>query len=138
MASFPDGKPLDETPEALRYDSVNLMARTAVGSVAYGIMLALYAICVYNLWARMTSENRRTSTFYLCYITVMAIFGTLYVISNTLAADLAYVKHRLYPGGPGAYTLSNYLQPSVSLGNVSWILINSMADGLVVSPIHSS
>lgn len=133
MASPPDGRPLGETHEELFYDTINLMAFTSVGNVAYGIMLTLYTICVHYLWTRMASENKRTTTFYLCYITTMALLGTLYIASNTQLVDLAYVKHRLYPDGPGGYTLFLYSQPGTVLGVIYWTLINFMADGLVVS-----
>lgn len=136
MASSPDGRPLGESPEALLYDSVNLMACTVVPNAAYGIMLTLYGICAYNLWSQMTKENRRRTTFYLGYITTMAILGTLYIISSAWIADLAYVKHRMYVDGPGAYSLLIYSRPNTVLGSVAWMLINFMADGLVVSLIH--
>lgn len=137
MASSPDGKPLGESPEALFYDSVNLFASTVVTNVAYGVMLALYAICVHYFWRQMTSENRRRTTFYLCYITTMAVLGTFTVIMSAWTANIAFVKHRLYPKGPGAYIITMHSQPCMVLSGVSWMLSNFMADGLVVSPIHS-
>ncbi|TFK62943.1 hypothetical protein BDN72DRAFT_803760 [Pluteus cervinus] len=130
--SSADGFPTNESPDALFYDTVNLMACTTVGAAAYGIMFTLYLICGYFLWAQMSKENRRRNAFYLGYTTVMFILGTLYVASNAWIADLSYVQHRLYSDGPAAYALSIYSEPNTVLGSVCWMLINFMADGLIL------
>lgn len=133
MASPPDGRPLNESPEASWHNSVHLIACTVAGNTAHGIMLTLYAICAHNLWTRTTNENRRKNTLFLWYITIMAILGTLYVISNSWIVDTAYVKHRLYSDGPFAYFLLNFSKPYTVLGSVCFVLISFMADGLIVS-----
>lgn len=48
------------------------------------------------------------------------------------------MSHQLYPmaGGQGAYSLPMHSQP-IEPGTISWMLINFMSDGLVVSFVHS-
>lgn len=98
----------------------------------YGITITLYAICAHKLWAQMTGV-RRKNMFFLYYITIVTFLGTLYTISITWSTDLSFVKHRLYLDGLYAYFILVYSQPTLVVGNVANVLINFMADGLVVS-----
>ncbi|TFK68838.1 hypothetical protein BDN72DRAFT_768736 [Pluteus cervinus] len=126
------GVPTDESSSDLLHDSTNLIAETTVVSVIYGIMLTLFAICFYLLFKQKSRANSKRTVFYITYITIMAFFGTLYVASAAREGDEAYVKHRLFPNGPLAYAAVIYSKPSTVLGTVSWMLINFMADGVVL------
>ncbi|KAF8662102.1 hypothetical protein AX16_001212 [Volvariella volvacea WC 439] len=133
--SAPDPSTLgipNSPPEVLFHDSLNLIASTVITGVAYGIMFTLFLICFYFLRTQITKENKRRTLFYLTYTTTMFILGTLYVVSNASTTDMAYVKHRLYEGGPAAYALLIYSHPLTILGSSCWIIINWMTDALML------
>jgi hypothetical protein len=119
------------------FDSVNLVASMTISAVAYSIMFTLWVICVYFLWQQMRtgSRERNRCAFFLGYISVMCVFGTMYTVTTVHATTISYVQHRDFPGGPEAY--NNFVLFSAPVGiasNVSYILANWMADGLLVSP----
>ncbi|KAJ7353528.1 hypothetical protein DFH08DRAFT_692544 [Mycena albidolilacea] len=98
-------------------------------------MFTLWVICVYFLWQQMRtgSRERNRCAFFLGYISVMCVFGTMYTVTTVHATTISYVQHRDFPGGPEAY--NNFVLFSAPVGiasNVSYILTNWMADGLLL------
>ncbi|KAJ6490171.1 hypothetical protein DFH09DRAFT_1208884 [Mycena vulgaris] len=116
-------------------DSVNLVSSTTIAAVAYGVMFTLWSICVYFLLQqiRTSSRERVRSVVFLVYISLLFVLGTIYLATTTLATQLSYVQNHNFPGGPAAY--NNFVlfsEPVGILSNVSYILANWMADGLLV------
>ena len=72
----------------LQVESVFLAGNTTLLGVLYGIMLCIYAATVYFFLQQRTSENWKSTSFYITYATVMAALGSLYVgISGRLADE---------------------------------------------------
>ncbi|KAJ6536618.1 hypothetical protein DFH09DRAFT_931288 [Mycena vulgaris] len=98
-------------------------------------MFTLWSICVYFLLQqiRTSSRERVRSVVFLVYISLLFVLGTIYLATTTLATQLSYVQNHNFPGGPAAY--NNFVlfsEPVGILSNVSYILANWMADGLLL------
>ena len=121
-------------PDDHYVDAVNLVSSTTIASTAYGVMVTLYLICCYFLRLQMARQKeRKRSLFFICYITAMFIFGTMYVATTTQATTVSYVYHSDFPGGPSAY--NNFVLFSAPVGivnTISYVLANWLADALLV------
>ena len=115
-------------------DAINLVSST-IASTAYGIMFTLYLICCHSLMLQIThKQEKRRSAFFICYITAMFVFGTIYVATSTHGTVVSYVYYANFPGGPSAYTnLVLFSAPVGIISNVSYILANWFADAMLVS-----
>ncbi|KAF9228397.1 hypothetical protein BS17DRAFT_773639 [Gyrodon lividus] len=120
-------------------NSVNLIGRTLISGVAYGIMFTIYTICslalVRNI--RMSKHDpplRRRSWCFLTYISAMFILGTLSMAANARGAQVSYVYGRDYLGDSDSltYAMGVRRQSVILMGTVSHTLACIMADSLVL------
>ncbi|KAF8870903.1 hypothetical protein CPB84DRAFT_1738241 [Gymnopilus junonius] len=115
-------------------DSINLVSSTTVASTAYGMMVTLYLICCYYLKLQMTHQKQRgRSIFFICYISAMFIFGTIYIVTTTQATTVSYVYYADFPGGPSNYNnLVLFSAPVGIVNTISYVLANWLADALLL------
>jgi hypothetical protein len=97
---------------------------TAVG---YGTQMVLFFLCISLLW-----RQRPKKTYLLLYATVIFILNTLNVASTAAFNQDAFISDRDYPGGPAQFENDQFFIPIDTLGNVSFMLANWAADGLMV------
>lgn len=121
-------------PDNRYVDSVNLVSSTTVASTAYGIMVTLYFICCYFLKMQMAHQKeKRRPLFFICYISAMFAFGTIYIVTTTQATTVSYVYHADFPGGPSYYNnLVLFSAPVGIVNTISYVFANWMADALLV------
>ena len=58
--------------------------------------------------------------------------GTLNLACNTRITQLEFIDNRNYPGGPNAWLFTFYSDGVNTTGNVSYVIANFLADGLLV------
>lgn len=90
-----------EPPSEIVFESVQLIGRTTILGVFYGIAFSLYCLCARLLYLQLQEpDQRRRARLSLGYISVL-MFCTLGSLAvNTGMMQLVYVKHRDFPGGP--------------------------------------
>jgi uncharacterized membrane protein YidH (DUF202 family) len=78
------------------------MAGMILTSVAYGIVFTLFIFTFRQLLRNSTMKsNYFRKLFFMAYITIMLILGTLYAAAIAKMAELSFIDNRLFPGGPG-------------------------------------
>ncbi|KAG9307914.1 hypothetical protein JVU11DRAFT_9668 [Chiua virens] len=109
------------------------MAGALITGAGYGIVAALFWLCLLALWNRLKIKDvhRRRHLLFLIYVCVMFIFGTLFLASNSQFTQLAFVNNRGYPGGPSAYEEQMFSIGVDEISNVSYVLANWLADVLL-------
>ncbi|KAF9051286.1 hypothetical protein BJ165DRAFT_1340990 [Panaeolus papilionaceus] len=133
MDNVTSWKPTDETPFEIFEDATNLIASTTANSVAYGVALTLFCICVHSLVQQFRAGSRKKQAIYsLVYISVMFIFGTIYCAVNSREAQLEYVNFRNFPGGPAAYAIFIFSTPLNVVGAVAFFVTGWMNDALLL------
>jgi uncharacterized membrane protein YidH (DUF202 family) len=80
-------------------------AGMVLSAVAYGIVFTLFVLTFQQLIRTTTRQNYTQRLPFLIYITVMFIFGTVYVGSIAKMGELSFIDYRMFPGGPGSSML---------------------------------
>ncbi|KAF9030282.1 hypothetical protein BJ165DRAFT_1535735 [Panaeolus papilionaceus] len=125
--------PVDETKADIFEDAVSLISTTTIVSVAYGIVVTLYAICAQSLIQQIrTSVRKKQAAYSLAYISVMVIMGTIYCACSARQAQLEYVNFRNFPGGPSAYSLFIFDTPIFIVGDSAYFVASWMNDALLL------
>ncbi|KAH7882601.1 hypothetical protein F5I97DRAFT_1816674 [Phlebopus sp. FC_14] len=126
----------EESSLDLLNDRLNLMAATTVIGVAYGVMISLYATCVFFLIKNLRTKSGaewRKSLFYIIYASTLFVLATLYTAGNSENAIVAYVDNRLFSGGPYVYYLEYmWNQPVMIMTDASYFLIFWLTDVLIL------
>lgn len=122
-------------PASVLFEEETWLQGCILGSVFYGVQLALFAGCVHLLWAQMTRANRRRHAAFIAYVCVMFALGTIFMVCNAAFTQFAFVTHREYPGGPSAVENDFLADPSDESGNVAFVIQCWLADALLVSAL---
>ncbi|KZT71134.1 hypothetical protein DAEQUDRAFT_138610 [Daedalea quercina L-15889] len=103
-----------------------------LSNIAYGVELTLFVMC-FHLLARQTDRHNKTRQIcLLSFITVIFVFGTLFVGGSMKFAQQAFVEYRNYPGGPAAFEEAEFSDPVDEIANVSWVVSNWLMDTFLV------
>lgn len=123
----------NESPAQLFAEQAWLAGALLTGA-GYGIVLALFWLCFQALWNRLKRKdvNCRRHLFFLLYVCVMFVFGSLFLGSNSKFTQLAFINNRGYIGGPSEYEQQMFSIGVDEVGNVSYVLANWLADSLLV------
>lgn len=110
------------------------LAGALVTGSGYGVVAALCWLSIYTLWHRLRrkSAHRRRNIFFLIYACAMFVLGSLFLWSNALFTQLAFINNRGYPGGPSAYEEEMFSIGVDAIGNVSYIVANWLSDSMLV------
>ncbi|TFY54780.1 hypothetical protein EVJ58_g8657 [Rhodofomes roseus] len=101
-------------------------------NIPYGVELTLFATCFLALLQNMDRSNLKRHVCLLIFITIIFGLGTIFMITNSLITQQAFIEYRNYPGGPGAY-LNAMFSDTVGLTNsVSWVVSNWLLDAFLV------
>jgi hypothetical protein len=122
-----------ESPEQFSAEHAWL-AGALITAAGYGIVMALFWLCLRTLWGRIKRKDpsRRRNLFFLFYACAMFVLGSLYVGSNSMFTQLAFINHRGYPGGPSEYENQMFSIGVDDIGNVSYLLGNWLTDSMLV------
>ena len=96
-----------------------------------GVFVILYAQCFKLLY--YGRFRYKTNWFLLTYINIFFLLATLYIVSEAIANQLAFIDNRNYPGGPIFYANQQFSIPVNVMANATHILGTWAADALIVS-----
>lgn len=80
------------------------------------------------------AHNR--SLWLLAFDSLLFAMGTINVGCNTKMMQLSFIDNRAYPGGPNAWFFAYYSDNINTTGNISYIIANFLADGLLVGIVR--
>jgi len=120
-----------ESPEVLFSEKTWLQGALLTG-VGYGIVFTLFCMCFRSLLNNMNRSNYQKKLFFLVYISVMFILGSLFFGACAEMTQLSFIQYRLFPGGPSNYENVEFSIPADEAGNVAFVLTNWCADALIV------
>ncbi len=92
-----------------------------------GMLFLIYGATFHCLWEQRKKTMR--NWFFMGYINIMFVLGTLYMISEAWANQVGFVD---YPGGPLQFGDVSDGYPLDYMGNVVFLLADWLADGLLV------
>jgi hypothetical protein len=124
----------DESPAQL-YAEKAWLAGSIMTGVGYGVVLALFWLCLRSLWyrTRVKDADYTRNYFFLVYVCVMFTLGTLFIGSNSQFTQLAFINDRNFPGGPSAWEVEMFSISVDEISNVSFVLADWCATALMVS-----
>ncbi|KAG2141384.1 uncharacterized protein EDB93DRAFT_631916 [Suillus bovinus] len=123
----------DESPAQL-YAEKTWLAGSIMTGVGYGVVLALFWLCLQSLWRRIRVKDAdyNRNCFFLVYVCVMFTLGSLFMGSNSQFTQLAFINDRNFPGGPSAWEVEMFSISVDEIANVSFVLADWCATALMV------
>jgi hypothetical protein len=123
----------DESPAQL-YAEKTWLAGSIITGVGYGVVFALTCLCVQSLWhrTRIKDAEYTRNCFFLAYVCVMFILGSLFLGSNSQFTQLAFIDDRNFPGGPSAFEVQMFSISADEIANVSFVLADWCSTALMV------
>jgi len=103
-----------------------------LAAVAYGIVFTLFVLTFKQLIRSTTKYNYTHRLCFITYITLIFILGTLFIGALAKMTQLSFVDYRLFPGGPAAFEEQEFSIPIDEISNVSYVIANWLADGMVI------
>ncbi|KAF8809157.1 hypothetical protein BYT27DRAFT_7094948 [Phlegmacium glaucopus] len=103
-----------------------------LAAMAYGIVLAISILSLNQLIRTTTKYNYIQRRFFIVYVTLMFILGTLFIAAIARVTQLGYIDYRLFPGGPAAFQEQMFFIPVNQIATVSYVVGNWLADGMVI------
>ncbi|EJD51707.1 hypothetical protein AURDEDRAFT_159444 [Auricularia subglabra TFB-10046 SS5] len=125
MAQYPAP---GETASTL-YIAHNNFFSVILGSMFYGIHFVLSLVTLHYLWR---SNWRLINWGLVSYVITLFICSTLYLAGSIHWRMRMFVDDRGYPGGPALFYIEQFSQPETILSNSAYIVINFLADGLLL------
>ncbi|KAG1769724.1 hypothetical protein EV702DRAFT_1202751 [Suillus placidus] len=128
MSNTPDKSP------AQLYAEKTWLAGSILTGVGYGVVLALFWLFLRSSWhrTRVKDTDYTGNCFFLGYICVMFILGSLFMSSNSQFTQLAFINDRNYPGGPSAWEVEMFSISADEIPNVSFVLADWCSTALMV------
>ncbi|KAH7917708.1 hypothetical protein BV22DRAFT_1025909 [Leucogyrophana mollusca] len=121
----------DETPQQIILEK-GWLDGTIINAAIYGVDVALYVACFRSLLRKTTRSNYKRQLPFLIFVGLAFILSSLFTVSMSEFATLAFIENRNYPGGPGAWSAAMFHIPQNEPANVSFVLLNWGADMLVL------
>ncbi|KAI0336058.1 hypothetical protein GY45DRAFT_1350341 [Cubamyces sp. BRFM 1775] len=107
-----------------------------VAAIAYGLHIAVFLHCMYYILPQARRRRTRVNVCILVYVAATFSFGTVTLACYARSAQLMFVDHRTYPGGPSAW-LSLHTGDAVSiLGTISFSFCVLLANGILLWRTH--
>ncbi|KAJ6501621.1 hypothetical protein C8R47DRAFT_969868 [Mycena vitilis] len=123
-----------DTPAQLAFER-SFYIGSYVTAVLYGMFIFMFFLSNYFLLYSSGAQKhdaRKESFFYIFYGSVMLILWTIASSCNAAFGQNIWIDHRDVPGGPAAYLFENLSAWYNTLGTVTGICMNFMADGLLL------
>ncbi|KAG1794930.1 hypothetical protein EV424DRAFT_1547816 [Suillus variegatus] len=123
----------DESSAQL-YAEKTWLAGSIMTGVGYGVVLALFWLCLQLLWrrTRVKDADYARNCFFLVYVCVMFTLGSLFMGSISQFTQLAFINDRNFPGGPSAWEVEMFSINVDEISNVSFVLADWCATALMV------
>lgn len=124
----------DESSAQL-YAEKTWLAGSIMTGVGYGVVLALFWLCLQLLWrrTRVKDADYARNCFFLVYVCVIFTLGSLFMGSISQFTQLAFINDRNFPGGPSAWEVEMFSINVDEISNVSFVLADWCATALMVS-----
>ncbi|KAG2039349.1 hypothetical protein BDR03DRAFT_860001 [Suillus americanus] len=100
-------------------------------SILYGVELMLYFNTM-QTYLEKQSEHRPSDKFYMIFSTIILFLITIFVATQLLLGQEMWIINVGYPGGALAYFLAHVSAWYQTMGSVASILLQLMADGLLI------
>jgi len=108
------------------------LAGMILAAVAYGIVFTLFVLTFKQLVKTTTRDNYTQRLPFIIFISLIFILGTLFVGAIAKMTQFSFIDYRLFPGGPAAFEELEFSIPVDEISNVSYVIANWLADGMVV------
>ncbi|KAI0919667.1 hypothetical protein AcW1_003139 [Taiwanofungus camphoratus] len=120
-----------ETSAEIWFEQSNFVS-VYIGTIAYGVHIAVFFICVYYL----VTERKKNCWKWLAYIAVLFSMATVNICLNMHFSEMAWIDDRDYPGGPLAFLLEQQSDSMNTVGNSVSFVATFLADGLLLYRVH--
>lgn len=84
-------------------EAFDILGRTMINGVLYGIVLTLYCLCARPLYQKLRRLKPCRAMYSLGYISLLLICMTGFLSTDIWVIRLAYVNHADFPGGLPAF-----------------------------------
>ncbi|TFY61712.1 hypothetical protein EVJ58_g4342 [Rhodofomes roseus] len=121
----------NETDIEIYNEKIQLQAMI-LENIPYGVELTLFVMCFVTLLENSDRFNLRRQIFLLAFMTIVFGLGTVYMITNSLTAQQAFIEYRNYPGGPAAYLNAMFANTVGLTNSASWVVSNWLLDMFLV------
>ncbi|TFY54781.1 hypothetical protein EVJ58_g8656 [Rhodofomes roseus] len=111
----------NETASEIYLDKIWLQSNI-LENIPYGVELTLFFMCFMALLQNMDRYNFKRQIFLLVFITIIFGLGTVFMITNSLLTQQAFIENRNFPGGPGAYLNAMFSDTVGLTSSVSWVV----------------
>ncbi|KAJ7770896.1 hypothetical protein DFH07DRAFT_1057952 [Mycena maculata] len=119
-----------DTPAELEFERAFYIG-SYITAILYGMQLFMFFLSNYFL-LYSSSDARKESFFYIFYGSLMLILWTIASSCNAIFGQLIWIDHRDVIGGPAEYLFNNLSAWYNTLGTVTGICMNFLADGLLL------
>ncbi|KZT01789.1 uncharacterized protein LAESUDRAFT_450793 [Laetiporus sulphureus 93-53] len=119
----------DESPAEIWFEQAN-NAAVYIGAIAYGIHMAIFFICAYQV------ATKRRFLRWMPLIVVLFSMATVNISMNIHFNEMAWIDNRNHPGGPLAFLLEQQASRFNTAGNASAFVATFLADGILVYRIY--
>ncbi|KAI0336056.1 hypothetical protein GY45DRAFT_1430231 [Cubamyces sp. BRFM 1775] len=97
-----------------------------------GLHIAVFWQCMSYIIPQAIRGRTRGTIAQLFYVITMFLIGTTYVVCDTKLAQLMFVNHRLYPGGPSSWLKSHTETVVNVIDIVTFMVCAFLADGVLL------
>ncbi|KAJ7139727.1 hypothetical protein C8R44DRAFT_606196 [Mycena epipterygia] len=119
-----------DTPQQLEFERAFYIGSYHISS-SLGIQLFMFFLSNYFLLYSST-EARKESFFYISYSSAMLLLWAVASSCNAVFGQLIWIDHRDVLGGPAQFLANNLSAWYNTLGTVTGICMNFLADGLLL------
>ncbi|KAJ7225949.1 hypothetical protein GGX14DRAFT_423122 [Mycena pura] len=119
-----------DTPAQLAFERAFYIG-SYLTAILFGVQLFMFFLSNYFL-LYSSPDTRKESVFYVFYGSVMLLLWTVAHSCNAIFGQLIWIDHRDVVGGPAAFLYANLSAWYNTLGTVTGICMNFLADGLLL------
>ncbi|KAF5378251.1 hypothetical protein D9757_009144 [Collybiopsis confluens] len=109
-----------------------ILVGDALSEMVYGAVVVVFLRTMYILLRRKRSPEEGAKWPLVTFTLLLFSLGTIFIGMDLHSLQLMFIDHREYPGGPIAYTLSQYGQAITVFPNVCAVAAEWLADGYML------
>lgn len=126
----------DETAAQIFNDETWLQGEL-LSCVAYGVELTLFVMCFGIVARQINRSNYKRQLAILSFVTVIFGLGTTFMVAQAVFTQIAFVRNRNFPGGPGAFEVAKFSVSPNEISIACFVVGNWLMDiFLVHSPLQ--
>jgi len=104
----------------------------AMSQIAFGAMFVIFFMTMYELLRSPRRNESGRSWILIAYSVVMFCLGLVFISMDLASQLLGFVDNRNFPGGPTAYSISQYSKPITVIPNACFVIAGWLADGFLL------